>query len=101
MNKGCFVSKRQIAEKFCVVERTVDDWVKRRWLSPPIKLGSFKQSKVRWTPEAVEKLDAHIRGTAKSTETLHTPIVNKQVAPTHRKKNSPKGGRSNDSRSVA
>lgn len=59
-----FISKRQIAEKFGVTTRTIDVWVERGRLAPPIKFGSSTQSRVRWPPEAVEQLEANLRGAA-------------------------------------
>jgi predicted DNA-binding transcriptional regulator AlpA len=59
-----YVTKREIAEKFCVTTRTVDDWVARGRLAPPIKFGSTVQARVRWPAAAVAKLEADLRGAA-------------------------------------
>jgi hypothetical protein len=55
---GHLFTKREIAEKFGVTERTVDAWVERGHLAKPIKLGTTVQARVKWPAEAVAKLNA-------------------------------------------
>lgn len=50
-------TKTQIARARSVTERTVDNWVDKELLSPPIKLGTKQQSRVRWTKDSVDALD--------------------------------------------
>ena len=59
-----FPTKREIAERYRVTPRTVENWVDRGWLAPPIKLGTQQQSRVRFTPESVAELERRLRGTA-------------------------------------
>jgi hypothetical protein len=53
-------TKTGIAQARKVTPRTVDNWVRRRWLSPPLKLGAAQQSRVRWTDEQVAELDRRL-----------------------------------------
>lgn len=59
-----YPTKREIAERFRVTPRTVENWVDRGLLAAPIKLGSCQQSRVRFTAEAVAEFEQRLRGTA-------------------------------------
>jgi hypothetical protein len=50
-------TKADIAEAKSVTPRTIDNWVASGWLPRPLKLGTAKQSRVRWTSEHVAALD--------------------------------------------
>ena len=59
-----FPTKREIAERFRVTPRTVDNWVDRGLLPEPTKLGEKQQSRVRWTDDDVQKLEQRLQSTA-------------------------------------
>ena len=64
-----YFTKQRIADGHAVKARTVDNWVARGLLPPPIKLGTTKQARVRWTAEAVAELDRNLKtlGAARSS----------------------------------
>jgi transposase len=64
-------TKKDIAKRFTVHERTVDNWRARKLLSAPIKLGSSVQARVRWTDEQVAELARNLA--ALNTPTAATP----------------------------
>lgn len=55
-----FLTKSDIARGRRVTTRTVDNWVRRGLLPPPIKFGTAAQSRVRWSAEDVAILDARL-----------------------------------------
>jgi len=57
-----FLTKNQVAERFSVTNRTVDNWCRSGFLPPPVKLGDSMQSRVRWTAEAIERLEQRLLG---------------------------------------
>ena len=50
------LSKRQVAERLGVTERTVDLWIARGWIDRPIKLGVTQQSRVRFPADTVDNV---------------------------------------------
>jgi len=48
-----FFTKKEVAQKFRVTERTVDNWVDAGVIDPPIKLGVAQQSRVRFPVESI------------------------------------------------
>jgi hypothetical protein len=61
-------TKQMIADGRAVKTRTVDNWRSRGLLPPPIKLGSSKQSRCRWTAEAVAELDRNLAKLGRAPE---------------------------------
>ena len=57
-------TKKDIADAKKVTARTVDNWVERGLLPPPIKLGTSQQARVRWTDESVAVLDHNLASAA-------------------------------------
>jgi hypothetical protein len=57
-----FLTKNQVAERFSVTNRTVDNWCRSGFLAPPVKLGDSMQSRVRWSVEAVERFEQRLLG---------------------------------------
>jgi hypothetical protein len=51
-----FHTKKEVARRYSVTDRTVDNWVALGILDPPIKFGPAQQSRVRFTTEAVEAI---------------------------------------------
>jgi hypothetical protein len=49
-----FYTKQEVARRYSVTDRTVDNWVALGILDPPIKFGPAQQSRVRFTTESVE-----------------------------------------------
>jgi predicted DNA-binding transcriptional regulator AlpA len=56
-----YVTKRQIAERFGVSLRSVDNWVARGELARPVKLGTAAQARVRWPADAVAAFEQRLR----------------------------------------
>ena len=56
-----FYTKHDISSPRKVTDRTVDNWVERGLLAPPLKLGSSRQARVRWTAEQVAELDRNLQ----------------------------------------
>jgi predicted site-specific integrase-resolvase len=50
------LSKRQVAERLGVTERTVDLWIARGLIERPLKLGTTQQSRVRFPPDTVDNV---------------------------------------------
>jgi hypothetical protein len=53
-------TKADIAAENGVSLRTVDNWVRRGLLPPPVKLGTAQQSRVRWDEAARAELDRNL-----------------------------------------
>ena len=53
-------SKLELARAKSVTTRCIDMWVQRELLPKPLKLGTTRQARVRWTQEAVEVLDRNL-----------------------------------------
>jgi hypothetical protein len=53
-------SKQTIASSHAVTPRCVDNWVTRGLLSPPLKMGTTTQGRVRWTADQVAELDRNL-----------------------------------------
>lgn len=62
--RGCMhvklISKQEIADEKGVTTVTVDKWVAGGLLPPPMKFGSTRQARVRWTDAAVKVLDGNL-----------------------------------------
>ena len=50
-------SKADIARAKGVTARTIDNWVEYGLLPPPMKLGTSKQARVRWTEADIAMLE--------------------------------------------
>lgn len=50
------LSKRQVAERLGVTERTVDLWIARGLIERPLKLGTAQQSRVRFPADTVDNV---------------------------------------------
>jgi predicted site-specific integrase-resolvase len=48
------ISKNELAERLGVTPRTIDNWVERGLIDPPIKLGTAQQSRVRFPANAAD-----------------------------------------------
>jgi DNA-binding transcriptional MerR regulator len=53
-------TKLQVAAERGVSTRTVDNWITRGLLRPPIKLGTQPQSRVRFSAEQLAELDERL-----------------------------------------
>jgi len=62
------LSKRQVAERLGVTERTVDLWIARGLIDRPIKLGAAQQSRVRFPADTVDNVARRL-----AAETLRLP----------------------------
>ena len=62
-----YFTKRDIAERFRVTPRTVENWIQRGLLAQPVKLGACQQSRVRFAADAVDSLEQTIRGAGRSS----------------------------------
>jgi DNA-binding transcriptional MerR regulator len=53
-------TKDDIAARTRVCRRTVEHWIARGLLPKPLKFGTKKQSRVRWTDEHLAELDRNL-----------------------------------------
>jgi predicted DNA-binding transcriptional regulator AlpA len=61
------LSKRQVAERLGVTERTVDLWIARGLIDRPIKLGAAQQSRVRFPADTVDNVARRLAAAHTST----------------------------------
>jgi hypothetical protein len=54
-------TKQAIARERSVTCRTVDNWRDAGLLPAPLKLGTSKQARVRWTDRSLAILDANLK----------------------------------------
>ena len=64
-----FFTKREVAERFRVTPRTVENWIARGMLAQPVKLGARQQSRVRFAADAVTDLERTLRNSGQSAAT--------------------------------
>jgi hypothetical protein len=64
-----FHTKQDIARRYAVTPRSVDNWRARGLLPEPLKLGTATQSRVRWSDADLEALDRNLGASARARQT--------------------------------
>ena len=62
-------TKQAIARAKGVSDNTIDAWVARGLLARPIKLGTSKQARVRWSDEQIAELDEKLAALGRKAAT--------------------------------